>query len=153
MRFIRLEVRVDVLGVVFRIDEAMKAVARRVVVIEIPNAHHVFFAEQLAGQGQPIAGPVRLSGMAVDLQLLDRAPAEIEEQWPFAGHRERERRLSAVGGEAGRQLEIEAIVGVVDAGGTRGGLGLPEDVARLAGEHWRVGQGSLRVFLSWASGV
>jgi len=53
--------------------------------------------DDVRGQGQPVAGPVRLDLSAVDLEQLDLAAAEVEEERAVADDAETDRGFGAVG--------------------------------------------------------
>ncbi len=130
VRLIGLEVGVDVLGAVLGIHKAMEAITGRVVVIDVSDADRHRGADSFGRQGQPIARPVRLEALAVDLQALDLAPAEIQEQRTVATRVEVDRDVAAVGRLARHQVERDLIAGVADARGALLCLCFGQHIAR-----------------------
>ena len=135
---VRLEVGVDVLLAVLWIDEAMEAVAGRVVVVLVLDPDGHVRGHQPGGQGQPIAVPLGLNLASVDLEPLDGAAAEIEEERAIALGGERDRHVAAIRRATGDQVELDLVVGFTDASCTIGSFLLRQHVARLSRQRWCV---------------
>jgi len=57
MSLVRLEVGVDVLLAILRIDEVVETVTGRVVVVDVDDANRHFRVDDVGWQGQPVAIP------------------------------------------------------------------------------------------------
>ena len=82
MCLVRLKVGVDVLGAIFRVNEAEEAVAPRIEEVLVLNLQQILSAwlELRPVKGEPVAVPLRVcDGGAVEAHGADRLPAEAEE--------------------------------------------------------------------------
>ena len=130
VRLVRLEVGVDVLGAVLRVDEAMEAIAGLVIVVDIVDLEHHRAAQQVAGQGQPIAGPVGLEPWPLSSRRSIDPPRKSRKSGPLPVVLKRTVDVAAIGGITGDQIEANVISDVGDTVGPLGGLDLGQHVAR-----------------------
>ena len=131
MRVERLEVRVQVLLAVLRVDELVESVAAVVVVVLVLDPQRVRVRQRCAGQRQLAPPPLEVDRLAVQLQQVDALPPEVQHQVIAAALIERDRDSAPVCGGALGQVERELVAAVGDALRPGRGVGLGEDVAFL----------------------
>ena len=144
VRLVRLEVRVEVLLAVLRVDELVEAVAVVVVVVLVLDADDVGRGERVGGEREPVAGPV---GLRDRRRRSPRARAMRFPVWsrksglvPVSVSVSAKRRVRSPRYPARpRSRSNRDVVGDVgDACGARGGLVLGQNVAAGGA---RVGRG------------
>ena len=133
VRAVGLEVGVEVLLAVLRIDELVEAVAGVVVLVLVADPDGVLAGEQVSRQHEPVAVPLRVvHGRAVDLEADDLVAGVVDERAVRGSggiEGEADRRFASVALGALREVEREVVGDVGDDSGARFGIGLGEDVA------------------------